>query len=169
MSNFRYSSAGLAFTRRFEGLRLTAYPDAAGIWTIGYGHTGPGVLQGLTISEHEAEVFLECDLARAVTAVNRLVTAAIRQNHFDALVDFAFNLGVAALSGSVLLRCVNSGHFAAAATEFPRWDHVRGRIIPGLLLRRQAEAELFSRLEPNEQQSTNDEQLTSPAQPSPSH
>lgn len=168
MSNFTYSAAGLAFTRHFEGLRLNAYPDAAGVWTIGYGHTGPAVHQGLTITEHQAEVFLECDIAGAVTGVNRLVTAAIFQNHFDALVDFAFNLGVAALSGSALLRYVNAGDFAAATAEFPRWDHVKGRIIPGLLQRRQAEAALFGQTVANQQLPTNNQQLTSPAQPSQS-
>ncbi len=169
MSNFTCSDAGLALTRRFEGLRLTAYADAAGVWTIGYGHTGPGVHEGLTITEHQAEIFLECDIARAVTGVNRLVTAAIRQNHFDALVDFAFNLGVAALSGSALLRYVNAEDFAAAAAEFPRWDHVKGRTLPGLLLRRQAEARLFGQDILNEQRMTNNQQPTSTVQPSPSH
>jgi lysozyme len=159
MSNFTYSEAGLAFTRRFEGLRLTAYPDAAGVWTIGYGHTGPGVHEGLTITEHQAEVFLECDIARAAAGVNRLVTAPIAQNQFDALVDFAFNLGVAALSSSVLLRHLNSGEFASAADEFLKWDHSKGRIISGLLLRREAEADLFSQPPLNQPP-------TSPAQPS---
>lgn len=177
MPNFTYSDAGLALTKRFEGLRLNAYPDTAGVWTIGYGHTGPGVHQGLTIDEQQANVFLECDLARAVTGVNRLVTATICQNHFDALVDFAFNLGVAALSGSALLRYVNAEDFAAATAEFSRWDHVKGRIIPGLLLRRQAEAALFNqqRTTSNEQLTTDNRQpatdnlqLTSPVQPSPS-
>jgi lysozyme len=170
MPNFTYSDAGLALTKRFEGLSLTAYPDAAGIWTIGYGHTGPGVHQGLTITEHDANLFLESDIARAVTAVNRLVTAPILQNHFDALVDFAFNLGVAALAGSTRLRSVNAEDFAAAAAEFPRWDHVKGRIIPGLLRRRQAEAHLFNQQPTtiNEQGSTINQQLTSLTPPSPS-
>ncbi len=168
MSNFTYSEDGLAFTKRFEGLRLTAYPDATGVWTIGYGHTGPGIHEGLTITEHQAEIFLECDIVRAATGVNRLVTATIRQNQFDALVDFAFNLGVAALSGSALLRYVNAGDFASAAAEFPKWAHVKGQTIPGLLLRRQAEAALFGLIN-NEQRTQSNQPLTSPARPSPSH
>lgn len=170
MSNFTYSDVGLAFTKRFEGLRLTAYPDANGVWTIGYGHTGHGVHEGLTITEHQADIFLESDIVRAATGVNRLVAAAIEQNQFDALVDFAFNLGIAALSGSALLRYVNTEDFASAAAEFPKWVHVKGRTIPGLLLRRQAEATLFGQAGADQQQrTTSNQQLTSPARPSPSH
>jgi lysozyme len=72
-----------------------------------------------------------------------LVTANINQNQFDALVDFVFNLGCASLSQSTLLRYVNTGDFADAATQFLRWDHIRGIVISGLTRRRQAEATLF--------------------------
>ncbi len=145
MAERTYGAAGMALTRSFEGLRLTAYMDQRGVWTVGYGHTGPGVHAGLTISEAEAEAFLAGDIAGAVAAVNRLVTAEISQNQFDALVDFAFNLGAATLARSTLLRCVNSGDFAAAAKQILAWDHVNGHVVPGLLRRRQAEAELFAK------------------------
>lgn len=145
MANLRYGAAGLALTRNFEGLNLAAYVDQRGVWTIGYGHTGPGVHAGLTITTDEAEAFLESDIAGAVTAVNRLVTGPVSQNQFDALVDFTFNLGCASLARSTLLRCVNIGDFAAAAKEFLLWDHVHGRVVPGLLRRRQVETELFER------------------------
>ncbi|WP_263368033.1 lysozyme [Edaphobacter bradus] len=144
MSNFTYSEAGFALTKSFEGLRLNAYPDSAGVSTIGYGHTGRGVHPGLTITEDQATTFLLSDLAHAVTGVNRLVTAPIHQNHFDALVDFTFNLGLATLAHSTLLRAVNAGDLASAAGQFILWDHIRGTVVPGLLRRRQAEAKLFS-------------------------
>ena len=144
MPQFTYSDSGFALTKRFEGIRLTAYPDSGGVWTIGYGHTGPGVYAGLTITQDQADIFLQSDIARAVTAVNKLVTAPINQNQFDALVDFAFNLGIASLAASTLLRYVNNGDFAAAAAQFPLWDHCNGRILPGLLERRQAEEQLFT-------------------------
>ena len=108
---------------------------------------------------------LAADVARTATAVNKLVTARINQNQFDALVDFAFNLGTGALASSTLLRCINAGDFAAAAREFPRWDRAQGRMTPGLLRRRLAEAALFTRPILNEQRATSNEQLTSPAQP----
>src|SRR5208282_3398973 len=117
MLNFSYSSNGLKLTENFEGVRLSAYADQGGVWTIGYGHTGPGVHSGLIITQEQAEAFLQSDVAGAVACVNRLVTGQISQSQFDALVDFAFNLGCANLASSNLLRCVNSGDFAGAAQE----------------------------------------------------
>lgn len=145
MTDRTYGAAGMALTRSFEGLRLEAYLDQRGVWTVGYGHTGPEVHAGLTITEAETEAFLASDIAGAVAVVNRLVTREISQNQFDALVDFAFNLGPASLARSTLLREVNAGDFVAAAKEFLLWDHVDGRVVPGLLRRRQAEAELFAK------------------------
>jgi lysozyme len=144
MADFTYSSAGLELTKRFEGLRLTAYQDSCGIWTIGYGHTGSDVLQGLTITEHRALELLTTDIARAVACVNRSVHASINQSQFDALVDFVFNLGSGNFLGSTLLRRVNAGDFVKAKEEFLRWNHAGGQILEGLTLRRQAEADLFA-------------------------
>jgi lysozyme len=143
MANFQYSGKGFELTKQFEGLRLSAYQDQGGVWTIGYGHTGPNVYGGLTITEDQADQLLASDIAGAVTAVNNAVTAEISQEQFDALVDFVFNLGAASLLTSTLLRDVNSGDFADAAPEFLKWDHCKGVVIPGLLRRRQAEMELF--------------------------
>jgi lysozyme len=144
MSNFTYSDAGLNLTQTCEGCRLSAYADQGGVWTIGYGHTGPGVHAGLTITQEQADIFLQSDIAGSVACVNKLVTANISQSQFDALVDFTFNLGCASLASSTLLRYVNTGDFAGAANEFQRWDHIGNIIVPGLLRRRQAEAQMFS-------------------------
>lgn len=144
MAGFSYSDAGFALTKQFEGLNLAAYQDQVGVWTIGYGHTGPGVHGGLTITEADAELLLHSDVAGAVACVNRSVTAEITQCQFDALVDFVFNLGGASLLGSTLLRCVNAGNCEAAGPQFLLWDHAGGRVIPGLLRRRQAELALFT-------------------------
>ena len=141
---FAYSDAGLTSTKNFEGCRLSAYADQGGVWTVGYGHTGPGVHAGLTITQDQADTFLISDVAGAVACVNRLVTSSIVQCQFDALVDFTFNLGCACLANSTLLRAVNAGEFDGAANEFLRWDHVSGMVVPGLLRRRQAEAQMFS-------------------------
>jgi lysozyme len=144
MPNLSYSEAGFNVTKEFEGLRLTAYADQGGVWTIGYGHTGPGVHAGLTITQNQADAFLHSDVAGSVACVNRVVTSNINQNQFDALVDFTFNLGCASLAQSTLLRFVNAGDFASAAPQFLRWDHLRGVVIPGLSRRRQAEMALFN-------------------------
>jgi lysozyme len=141
---FVYSDAGLTLTKNFEGCRLSAYADQGGVWTVGYGHTGPGVHAGLTITQDQADTFLISDISGAVACVNRLVTSSLVQCQFDALVDFTFNLGCACLANSTLLRAVNAGDFDGAANEFLRWDHVNGMVVPGLLRRRQAEAQMFS-------------------------
>lgn len=138
-----YSAAGYALIRRFEGLRVRAYRDLAGVWTIGYGHTGPEVVGGMTITEAEAELLLGHDVARAAACVECDVTVDLTQGQFDALVDFVFNLGCGALRGSTLLRRVNAGEFALAAAEFSRWVYAGGAVVPGLLARRLAERELF--------------------------
>jgi lysozyme len=88
-NNFTYSQNGLNLTEQFEGLRLTAYQDQVGVWTIGYGHTGPDVHAGLTITQQQANNLLMQDTQSAAAAVNRLVTVAINQDEFDALVFVA--------------------------------------------------------------------------------
>jgi lysozyme len=144
MANFKYSSAGLELTERFEGCELTAYQDSVGVWTIGYGHTGTDVHSGLTITEEQASILLAADVAWAATCVNKSVKTTINQNQFDALVDFVFNLGCASLGQSTLLRLLNAGDFAGAAKEFLRWNKAGGKVVKGLTLRRQAETDLFN-------------------------
>jgi lysozyme len=144
MNDFEYSSTGLALTRSFEGLRLEAYQDSAGIWTIGYGHTGPEVRDGLRITEAQAEGLLRDDLAASVKCVRAAVKVPIGQCQFDALVDFCFNAGRGSLLNSTLLHDVNRGDFDGAAGQFGLWVHVGARVIPGLVRRRSAEAALFA-------------------------
>jgi lysozyme len=144
MQEFSYSDNGLALTKSFEGLHLEAYRDCAGIWTIGYGHTGPTLGVGQIISVPEAEELLRADLAEAVVCVNRLVKSVISQSQFDAMVDFCFNAGRGSFLQSTLLRKVNSGDFAGAAAQFALWVHAGGEVVDGLVRRRKAEAELFA-------------------------
>jgi len=144
VNNLTYSGSGLSLTESFEGLELTAYQDQVGVWTIGYGHTGPDVTPGLTITQAQAQALLAQDVGGAVVCVNDAVTVSLTQNQFDALVDFVFNLGCAAFTGSTLLRDVNAGDFAGAATQFDRWDRAGGQVVAGLLRRRQAETAMFT-------------------------
>jgi lysozyme len=143
MQSFVYSDAGIALTKGFEGLRLKAYRDCAGVLTVGYGHTGPDVVEDMVIDETEAETLLRRDMQKAVDCVNRAVTAAITQNQFDALVDFCFNVGCGALLGSTLLRKVNAADFTEAAAQFALWVHAGGEVVAGLVRRRKEEAALF--------------------------
>lgn len=113
-------------------------------WTIGYGHTGPEVHQGLIWTKDQAEAALRDDIQKAVANVNEWCTRDdITQGEFDALVDFAFNCGVRNLDGSTLLKDVNAGDFAAAAAEFEKWAHAGGQVITGLLRRRLVEKDEF--------------------------
>ncbi|KVL67387.1 lysozyme [Burkholderia ubonensis] len=155
MTPFVYSKSGLQLTEQFEGCRLTAYQDSVGVWTIGYGHTGPDVYKGLTITQAQAEALLMKDIAKATAAVNRLVTLDragdpdtdglpdLTQEEFDALVDFTFNLGAGNLASSTLLKKLNAGDIEGAAAEFPKWVHAGGKVLAGLVKRRDAERALF--------------------------
>lgn len=145
VNNLTYGKEGLGLTEQFEGCRLVAYQDQVGVWTIGYGHTGPEVVAGLAITQAQAETYLEADVASAAACVNRLVGVPLSQEEFDALVDFVFNLGQGAFANSTLLRELNAGAFAAAAAQFDAWDRAGGVVVAGLLRRRQSEAALFQR------------------------
>ncbi len=138
-----YSKAGIQLTERFEGCRLAAYPDIGGVWTIGYGHTH-GVIEGMTCTLEQAQIWLEQDIQAAADAVNRLVLISLKQSEFDALVDFVFNLGAGAFARSTMLKDINAGNLAAAAMQFPLWDHDAGRVLAGLLHRRLAEEVEFN-------------------------
>jgi lysozyme len=142
-NDLTYSGMGLSLTEQFEGCELTAYQDQVGVWTIGYGHTGPDVTPGLSITLDQAQALLAQDVAGASVCVNKVIAVQLTQDEFDALVDFVFNLGAGAFTGSTLVRDLNAGDFTAAAAQFDLWDHAGGAVVAGLLRRRQAEAALF--------------------------
>jgi len=129
------NQAGLELIESFEGLRLTSYQDSVGVWTIGYGHT-QGVQPGQTITQQQAQAFLQQDLGVAEAAVNKL-GLTLTDNQFAALVSFTFNLGAGNLN-----KLMSQG-MAAAADRILLFDHAGGRVLPGLTRRRQAERALF--------------------------
>lgn len=142
----KLSSEGLALLKSFEGLELTAYPDPAtngDPWTIGYGHTGPDVLQGLTITEAEAADFLSEDVHKFEQCVEEVLEQPATQHQFDGMVCLAYNIGCKAFASSTLLRLFNEGNVTAAQQQFKRWDKAAGRVMAGLTRRREAEADLF--------------------------
>lgn len=143
---------GLALIKGYEGLHLYPYLCPAGIPTIGYGTTlypnGRRVtLQDKPLKEHEAEVILKATLAPYERGVSALLKVATTQFQFDALVSFAYNLGLGALGKSTLLKYVNAKKpLSAIEGEFMKWVKGGGRTLPGLVARRQAEFQLYSRV-----------------------
>lgn len=142
MSN-TYSQAGLAVTKSFEGCVLTAYRDLVGVLTIGYGHTGPDVKPGMVINAAQATDLLKKDLEKFVTAANKLIKVEVTQGQFDACVDLMFNIGEGAFGKSTLLKKLNAGDYVGAHDEFVKWCYAGGKVVPGLLRRRQAEQKMF--------------------------
>ncbi|MHA7871037.1 MAG: lysozyme, partial [Hyphococcus sp.] len=110
----KISESGIALLKRFEGLELEAYQDIAGIWTIGYGHTG-NVQPGQRITEREAEALLRRDLKSREDAVGRAVNVPLNQNEFDALVSFVYNVGANAFRRSTALKRLNRDNRMGAA------------------------------------------------------
>ncbi len=143
MDTFQYSNSGLSLTKSFEGLRLEAYQDGAGIWTIGYGHIGSDVREGLLINEDQATQFLIQDIQAAAEAVNTLVTVAIAQNQFDAPVDFCLSDRQKCFASSTLLHLINLNDFIGAYWQFGMYVYEAGKPCPDLAARRNTEARLF--------------------------
>lgn len=131
---------GLALLRKWEGLRLKAYQDSGGVWTIGYGHT-QGVSQGDEVNSLQAEALLRADLAGPVALFCR--NDSLSDAQFDALTCFAFNVGSAAYLESTLAHLVNDRRWYEVPAEMMRWQFVKGKRVRGLLRRRLAEATLF--------------------------
>jgi lysozyme len=130
--------------KRFEGLRLDSYRCSAGVATVGFGHTGPDVRMGMTITPGEAERLLAKDLARFETGVTAMLTGVpTTEDEFAAFVALSFNIGLHAFARSTVLRRHKQGNKVGAANAFLMWNKAGGRILPGLVRRREAERELY--------------------------
>ncbi|MDO9631656.1 MAG: lysozyme, partial [Humidesulfovibrio sp.] len=119
----RINRQGLDLILVSEELRLEAYRCPAGVWTIGWGHTGPDVYPGLVITEALAILFKQADLDRFEASVEDALEVPVTGNQFSALVSFAFNVGDEAFCDSTLLHKLNTGDIKGAAAEFKRWVH----------------------------------------------
>jgi len=146
-NNMNFSNNGIEKLKVLEGFRAKPYADSGGKMTVGYGHLiipGDGVGgSGDVITSAKATELLINDVSIAVKAVNAAVTKSITQNQFDALVLFAYNVGVTAFKNSTLLKLLNAGDIKGASEQFLRWDKVGGVSIKGLHNRRVAEQTLF--------------------------
>jgi len=148
------SKHGEDLIKQFEGLKLDAYRDSAGVWTIGYGstryHDDRKVKAGdKLVNENQADALFKNTLGQYVTAVNDYVTVILSQNQFDALVSFTYNEGIGALKKSTLLKKLNAGDYDGAAYQFLLWNKITDPVtgnkiaLDALIKRRAKERQLF--------------------------
>lgn len=146
-SEMTISSIGIQLITSFEDLKLKAYDDGVGVWTIGYGTTiypnSVAVKKGDSCNLDQAKSFFQHDLRRFQTAVNHVVSVPLSQNQFDALVSLAYNIGTNAFKTSTLVEYLNALDYKAAADQFLVWNKAGGSVLKGLERRRAAERELF--------------------------
>ena len=132
--------------KKYEGFKPQSYQDSVGVWTIGYGTTrinGQPVKAGMTITEDQALQLVQQEVNKLWSQIESILKVKINDNQMNALVDFAYNLGFNALKTSTLMRLVNESKFDEAANQFPRWVYAGGKVLPGLVKRREAEKQLF--------------------------
>ena len=139
----KISKAGLDIIKQYEGCRLTSYKCPAGVWTVGFGWT-EGVTPGMTITRAQAEELLTRGVVQYEKAVQDAIgDAKTSQNQFDAMVSLCYNIGPANFRKSSVLREHKEGKFAAAADAFLMWNKAAGKVLSGLVKRREAERSLY--------------------------
>ena len=137
------SIPGVELLTHFEGLKLEAYQDSVGVWTIGYGHT-KGVVSGMKVTESQANNLLRTELIEYQNYINEMVNVELSQCQFDALVCWVYNLGPTNLRSSTLLKLLNQGDKFLVPEQIRRWNKAGGKVLKGLVRRREAEALMFA-------------------------
>tara|TARA_B110000285_G_scaffold197204_1_gene228696 strand:- start:2708 stop:3151 length:444 start_codon:yes stop_codon:yes gene_type:complete len=138
----KISQEGLSLIKKFEGCELEAYKCAAGVWTIGYGST-KGVKEGDTLTEEETDNLLLHEMDEYEGYVLESVEMPLSQHQFDAIVSWTFNLGPSNLKASTMLKVLNKGNYEDVPAQIKRWNKAGGKVLEGLIRRREAEALLF--------------------------
>ncbi|WP_300389606.1 lysozyme [Fusobacterium sp.] len=140
----KISNEGIEFIIREEGEKLQAYRCPAGVWTIGVGHTGKDIVPNMKITKEKSRELLKTDLRHFENAVNKTIKVELEQYQFDALVSFAFNVGVNAFSNSTLAKKINAkAPTSEIESEFRKWRRGGGRVLPVLVARREREINLY--------------------------
>ncbi len=150
------SNACSALIQQFEGCAkkkpdgsFEAYPDpgtGGDPWTIGWGSTGPDIKKGVVWNQKQCDDRFASHLSEFAAGVSKAIgNAPTTQAQFDALVSFAYNVGLGNLASSTLLKLHKAGDHAGAAAQFARWNKAAGKVLPGLTRRRGAEAALYGR------------------------
>jgi lysozyme len=135
----------IAFIKGYEKCRLKAFkPTPNDNWTIGWGATGPGIREGVTWTQEQADARFELDKARFAACVDRVVGPNTTQGQYDAMVSLAYNIGETAFRQSTLAMHHKAGEHAAAALQFARWNKQAGKVLAGLTTRRRDEARMYA-------------------------
>jgi lysozyme len=135
--------------QQFEGLKLKAYKDSVGIWTIGFGNifnldTGNPIKEGDEITQETAERWLKIEVDNLQAKMKKVITVPLTDNQLTAITSLAYNIGFGAFKRSTLLRLLNAGASKEeVAKQFLRWNKAGGKEVKGLTNRRQAESNLF--------------------------
>lgn len=141
-------AAGIALIKSFEGCKLCAYQDQGGVWSIGYGQTGPFVTEGLTIQQDQADAWLHQSVDTVAAGLSRMIKMVLNQNEFDALCAWAYNVGLGNASSSSVIALVNQGHLELVPSHLAQWNKitVNGQKVAdaGLTRRRAAEIALYN-------------------------
>ena len=138
----KISEQGLDLIKHFEGCELEAYKCAAGVWTIGYGHIKTAV-EGKVITQEEADNLLVEEIIEYEDYVRAAVKVPLKQYQFDALVSWTFNLGNGNLNASTMLKVLNREEYEGVPAQMARWNKAGGKVLEGLIRRREAEGLLF--------------------------
>ncbi|HCV50124.1 MAG TPA: lysozyme [Saprospirales bacterium] len=138
----KISEQGLELIKHFEGCELEAYKCAAGVWTIGYGHIKTAV-EGKVITQEEADNLLVEEIIEYEDYVRAAVKVPLKQYQFDALVSWTFNLGNGNLNASTMLKVLNREEYEGVPAQMARWNKAGGKVLEGLIRRREAEGLLF--------------------------
>ena len=141
-TSLRVNQLAIDMIKRWEGFRPLAYLCPAGVWTIGYGHTKTA-REGMKVTQAEAEALLRQDLDEIVSVLAPAIRVPLSDQQSAALLSWAYNVGVGAAQRSTLLRKLNAGDYAAVPEELMRWVRANGKVLPGLVNRRAAEAGLW--------------------------
>jgi len=141
----KVTKEGLDLIKKNEGCCLNAYIDAAGILTIGFGHTGDDVYLRSTITQERADELLAQDVHRIASAVEQYVAFPLNDNQFSALVSFTYNVGPGNFLHSGVLKHVNEGNFDLAMHSLLQWNKAGGKVLAGLTKRREEEKALFEK------------------------
>jgi len=139
---------GIELIKYFEGCKLKAYQDSVGIWTIGIGsiryEDNSPVKEGDIITEAGAISLLSGFLRKTEEKVNELLKVTLKQHQFDAIMSLVYNIGIGAFTKSTILKKINNTpDDPSIGNEFTRWCRAGGKVVPGLLRRRKAEAQLY--------------------------